>query len=227
MSASTNGETVPNLNKTSTSGSKLYTDFSTAGSKMIDIGGTHANIVAAADTTNTVGQIYYERGITVFDLAKIMSGTQHVSGTIDSISSLGISQIGNATGNPLAKFIPDLMVSGSMDDIVDHIASCRFQSGSYSATTFQNNTNINSTLIFCRAGADEFNYSQNPTYIDPDTNRIVVIEAGQEAKQRSFTYITTIGLYDANDNLLAVAKLSRPVEKSSEKDLTFRLRLDF
>jgi hypothetical protein len=34
-------------------------------------------------------------------------------------------------------------------------------------------------------------------------------------------------MYDANDNLLAVAKLSRPVKKSSERDLTFRVRLDF
>ena len=39
--------------------------------------------------------------------------------------------------------------------------------------------------------------------------------------------VTSIGLYDGNDNLLAVAKLSRPVEKNDEKDLTFRIRLDF
>jgi hypothetical protein len=39
--------------------------------------------------------------------------------------------------------------------------------------------------------------------------------------------VTTVGLYDANDNLLAAAKLSRPVEKNDEKDVTFRVRLDF
>ena len=39
--------------------------------------------------------------------------------------------------------------------------------------------------------------------------------------------ITTIGFYDANDNLLAVAKLSRPVEKSSERDITYTVRLDY
>ena len=129
-------------------------------------------------------------------------------------------------GNQDAKFIPDLMVSASIDDIVTHIASTRFSSGSFTATTFQNVTNINSTLIFCRASADEFNYSSNPTYTDSD-NRIVVIDEGQEGRQQSFTFITAIGLYDANDNLLAVAKLSRPVEKNPEKDLTFRIRLDF
>ena len=92
--------------------------------------------------------------------------------------------------------------------------------------TFQNVTNINSTLVFCRAESDEFNYSSNPTYTDT-TNRIVVIDVGQEDTQQSFSYVTSVGLYDSNDNLLAVAKLSRPIQKSPERDLTLRVRLDF
>jgi hypothetical protein len=80
--------------------------------------------------------------------------------------------------------------------------------------------------VFCRAAADEFNYSSNPTFVD-NSNRIVVIDPGQEDVQQSFSYITSVGLYDANDNLLAVAKLSRPVQKSPERDLTLRVRLDF
>ena len=130
------------------------------------------------------------------------------------------------SGNPYARFVPDFLVSGSIDNIVDHFASCRFGSDSLTAITFQNVTTINSTLIFCRATADEFNYSSNPTYAD-DENRIVVIDEGQEDTQRSFTFPTTIGMYDANDNLLAVAKLSRPIEKNDEKDVTIRVRLDF
>jgi hypothetical protein len=106
------------------------------------------------------------------------------------------------------------------------MSSCRFSSGSNTAFTFQNVTNINSTLLFCRATADEFNYSSNPTFADSD-GRIIVIDEGQEDTQRSFSFITTVGLYDANDNLLAVAKLSRPIEKNDEKDLTVRIRLDF
>lgn len=53
------------------------------------------------------------------------------------------------------------------------------------------------------------------------------IEPGQEDVQTSFTFITSVGLYDANDNLLAVAKVSRPIEKNNERDLTLRLRIDF
>ena len=118
------------------------------------------------------------------------------------------------------------MRCGSIDDIVNHLASCRFQSGSLTAITFQNVTEINSTLIFCRATADEFNYSGNPTFTDAD-DRLVVIDTGEESTQRTFSFITSVGLYDNNNNLLAVAKLSRPVQKSDEKDLTVRIRLDF
>jgi hypothetical protein len=97
-------------------------------------------------------------------------------------------------------------------------------SGSLTAMTFQNNTNINSTLVFCRATADEFNYSANPTFTDDNGNLVVIDDPTTD---RTFSYITTVGLYDANDNLLAVAKMSRPIEKNDEKDLTFRVRLDF
>ena len=99
-------------------------------------------------------------------------------------------------------------------------------SGSLTALTFQNNTTINSTLYFCRATADEYNFSRNPTYTDSD-GRIVVIDEGQEDVQKPFSFVTSVGLYDASENLLAVAKLSRPVEKNDEKDMTFRVRLDF
>ena len=83
-------------------------------------------------------------------------------------------------------------------------------------------------MIFCRATADEFNFSSNPTYTDAnDAGRIVVIDESQQGTQKAFSFVTTIGLYDANEQLLAVSKVSRPIEKNDEKDLTFRVRLDF
>lgn len=225
-SSSSGSAGASNTNFTSVSGSKYYTDLGSTYNKFIGLGGSYANLVDASNTSNVVGTIFYDRGIAVYDLAKIMSGSEHVSGTIRAMSPTGYTQIGDSSGNPNAKFIPDLVVSGSVDDVLDCLCSTRFQSGSLSAMTFQNVTNINSTLVFCRAGADEFNYSQNPTYVDSN-NRVVVIENGAETTQQSFTFITTIGLYDANDNMLATAKLSRPVQKSNERDLTFRIRLDF
>jgi len=218
----------PNLFVTSLTGSKIYTDIGAASDKLTAMGGQYGHIVDSSNTNRTVGLMYYDRGIAVLDLKKITSGSQFMSGAIDAMHPLGTIMLGG-TGTETekkSKFIPDFVVSASIDNIVDHIASCRFSSGSLSAMTFQNVTNINSTLIFCRASANEFNYSSNPTYTDTD-NRIVVIDPGQEDTQQSFTFVTSVGLYNANDDLLAVAKLSRPVEKSFERDLTFRVRLDF
>lgn len=236
-----------NLHRGEPMGAAIFTDAGASANMLVEFGGEVGNIVNASDTSTTVGALYYQQGIAVFDMSKIMSGTQLVSGTIDACTkyagglhnipkgkvSLGI---GNTKGlttqampgtNSAAKFIPDLLVSASIDDIVDHLASVRFMSGNLTAMTFQAITNINSTLVFCRATADEFNYSSNPTYVDRVTNKIKVIETGQEDTQMPFSYITTVGLYDENDNLIAVAKTSRPIEKNSEKDITIRVRLDF
>ena len=235
-----------NLYVTSERGSKIYTDVGAATNVQNSFGGEVGDIVNSSNTSEKVGLLFYQKGIACLDLKKIISGSEHVSGTISAVTNaslpFGVGKVCLGTGytdagttlgpvvagsNADAKFIPDLMVSGSIDDIVDHLASCRFQSGSSTAITFQNLTNINSTLVFCRATADEFNYSSNPTYVNTTTNKIKVIEAGQENTQRAFSYITTVGLYDENDNLIAVAKLSRPVEKNDEKDITIRVRLDF
>jgi hypothetical protein len=239
--------TGSNLFKTSPSGSAIFTDVGAASSKRTTFGGEVGEIVDASNTSRKVGLIFYDAGTAVLDLSKIMWGSQHVSGAISSVvgnpggaaysilatnetvigASQGSSTINTSYGsNASARFIPDLLTSGSVDDIVDHVAACRFSSGSNTAVTFQNITNINSTLLFCRATADEFNYSSNPTYVDSD-GRIIVVDEGQEDTQRAFSFVTTVGMYDANDNLLAVAKMSRPIEKNDEKDLTVRVRLDF
>lgn len=227
-----------NLNLTSATGSVIITDIGASTNMQRTHGGDVANLVDAADISRKVGLIFYDHGTIVLDLRKITSGSQFVSGSVDAMNDVspdGILPIGTmivgaqnpaVATNANAKFIPDFMVSGSIDNIIDHIASSRMQSGSLTSMTFQNVTNINSTLYFCRAGADDFNYSSNPTYKD-STGRVVVIDPGMDTTQRAFAFPTTVGLHDALGNLLAVAKLSRPIEKNDEKDITFRIRLDY
>ncbi len=219
-----------NLRVGSESGEAIFTDVGSAANKEVTFGGQVSNIVDSANTSRTVGLMFNDRGIAVLDLAKITSGTQPVSGVISAMSDAALADaVAGKTiiGRNLDEtFIPNFLTSASIDDIVDHLASTRFGSGSNTAVTFQNITNINSTLFFCRATAEEFNYSSNPTFVDSD-NRIVVIDSGQEDTQRSFTMPSSIGLYDANNNMLAIAKFSRPIEKNDEKDFTSRVRLDF
>lgn len=216
-------------------GAFIYTDVGSANNRNVTVGGEVGSIVESSDTDNTVGLLFYDRGVAVLDLAKIMSGSQKVSGSVSSVGTggtafglpAGAQVIGGTNGNNTrATFIPDFLTSGSIDNICDHLSSVRFHTGSVTAITFQNITNINSTLVSVQAGPDEFNYSSNPTFRDTD-DRITVIEAGQEDISQTFVFVTSIGLLDANDNLLAVAKLSRPVEKSPERGLNLRVRLDY
>mgnify|MGYP001219147676 FL=1 len=229
-----------NLAVTSEEGSTIFTDANSSDTdETAPVGGRVGNIVNSSNTNSKVGLVFYDRGIVVLDARKVLSGAQHVTGVISSMNAnnpntvgLGKSIIGDPkagkSGNPDAKFIPDLFVSASIDDIVDHLASCRFSSGSLTAATFQNKTSINSTLYFARANADEFNYSSNTTFLDTNGNiNVIDAAARQDNSQRSFAFVTKVGLHDAEGNLLAVAKLSRPVEKNPEKDITFRVRLDF
>ena len=231
---------LPNISVTSESGSAIYTDVGSSQNKEQEQGGAVGNIVDSSDTSRTVGLLFYDRGCAVFDLNKILSGSQVCSGTIAAMTdntfegacATGETIIGTSsgrTGNDSATFIPDFLVSASIDNVLDHLASTRFSSGSLTAVTFQNVTNINSTLFFCRASADEFNYSSNPTYANKTSGLLnVYSDADADGGTESpFSFVTSVGLYDANNNLLAIAKLSRPIEKNGEKDLTFRVRLDF
>lgn len=218
----------PNLASTSISGSAIFTDIGSSDQKFTTYGGQYGTIVDSSNTSRKVGLMFYDAGVAVLNLQLITSASQFMSGNIDAMHPLGYQQLGGpgTQSYRTSKFYPDFLLSASIDNIVDHLCSARFQSGSLTAITFQNITTINSKLIYCRASADKFNYSSNPTFVDSN-NRIVVIDSGQEDVQDTFTYVTTIGLYNSNDDLLAVAKLSRPVEKSPERDLTFRVRLDF
>lgn len=234
--------TGSNIFITSTSGSAIYADVGASATQLKHFGGDVGFVKNTADTSKTVGLMWYDHGICVLDMGKVFCGDQHMSGTLNAVTnatpdifSVGTTLLGfggepmdarGMSSNVSASFIPDFVTSASIDTIIDHVASTRFGSGSFTASTFQNVTNINSTLIFCRATADEFNYSSNPTFRNSN-GELVVIDPGDDTGQRTFTFVTTVGLYNSNNELLAVAKLSRPVEKNDEKDLTTRVRLDF
>ena len=91
---------------------------------------------------------------------------------------------------------------------------------------------IGAQWLFTKTGMGASNqfesaaYSSNPTYVDA-TGRVNAIELGQETTQQPFSFVTTIALHNTKGETMSVAKLSRPVEKNEEKDITFRVRLDF
>jgi hypothetical protein len=82
--------------------------------------------------------------------------------------------------------------------------------------------NISTQHFFVRATNREFNYSNNPTYIDADG---FFVESTFETDPQ--TYITTIGLYNDSNELIAVAKTSQPVVKSFDKEVLIKVKLSF
>lgn len=82
---------------------------------------------------------------------------------------------------------------------------------------------ITSNYIFIRTRNSEFNYSENPSYISGSTGQLYYNYFINNPQ----TYITTIGLYNDNNDLLAVAKLSKPLNKDFTKEALIRTRIDF
>jgi hypothetical protein len=82
---------------------------------------------------------------------------------------------------------------------------------------------ISSDYIFVRARNAEFNYSENPSYISGSTGEVLFSSFINNPQ----TYPTTIGLYNDTNELLAVAKLSRPLLKDFTKEVLVRVKLDF
>ena len=88
--------------------------------------------------------------------------------------------------------------------------------------SYNNTTEINSTIYFCRAPVNKFNYSSNPTYVTGSKIRVKNV-----ASDMPVAYVTTVGLYNASNELLATAKLSEPLRKDRTNELSLRFSLDY
>tara|TARA_A100001515_G_scaffold141769_1_gene139171 strand:- start:1222 stop:2256 length:1035 start_codon:yes stop_codon:yes gene_type:complete len=88
--------------------------------------------------------------------------------------------------------------------------------------SFNNTTEINSSIYFCRVPHNKYNHSANPTYLSSSTIRVKSVNTDTPV-----AYITTVGLYSSDNELMAMAKLSEPLKKDPTNELTLRVRLDY
>jgi len=112
--------------------------------------------------------------------------------------------------------------------------------------SFQGTSKIPVMTMFVHAKRGEVNNSLNPTFIDYSERKSPVsgtnfylendeIKAAnvvsgsyqQEEYLQKTTFISSIKLYDENKNVIGIAKLSKPVRKTQDRDLTFKLKIDF
>ena len=80
-----------------------------------------------------------------------------------------------------------------------------------------------SSFYFCRIPHDQFNHSQNPSYFSGSNAALT----NRDFITNPTTYITTVGLYNDNNELLAVAKLSQPFKKDQNTEALIKVRLDY
>ena len=160
-----------------------------------------------ADNYAPVGLIYYQAGVVVLTSSLFSVGAAGEGLLSDSAILQWHDAATSFTGTLISNEI-----SSSADALRHRIQTL----------SFNNTTELNSTIYFCRANHNEFNFSSNPTYLDQSKIRVKA-----QSSDSPVAYITTVGLYSADNVLLAVAKLSEPLRKDPTIEYTLRVRLDY
>ena len=135
----------------------------------------------------------------------------------------------NATSGSLTSIIPFITGSTGLNQItssrVDNYNKLfnAIQSGSLTGSfSLKSSETVSSRYFFTRVKNSEFNYTTNPSIIDANGNLLYTTLINNPQ-----SYVTTIGMYNDNNELLAVAKLSKPLTKDFTKEALIRIKLDY
>jgi len=106
--------------------------------------------------------------------------------------------------------------------LYDHISA---SAGNIDGNIFELNSQetLTSDYVFIRARNNEFNYTENPSFISGSSGEVIYSYFINNPQ----TFPTTVGLYNDSNDLLAVAKLSKPIQKDFTKEALVRVKLDF
>ena len=153
------------------------------------------------------GLVFYQAGVMV--LSSSLFNSQTDGGILENGN--GSSQM-SPSGQLIDTALTGSEISGNADNLRHRLQNIQFN----------NTVELNSTIYFCRVNHNDFNYSSNPTYLSSSKIRVKEISSDEPV-----SYITTVGLYSENNELLAVGKLSEPLKKTPANEFTIRTRLDY
>ena len=193
--------------------------FSEDARPTLDPSSAHTVTLSDGNTYWRAGLIYYQAGVAVLTSSVLSTtGAAGGGGFLANVHPAGATAI---PGGLQFTGPTHLTTTGSI--ISNEIsASADFLRHRVYNMQFNNTIELNSTVYFCRVKHNEFNYSSNPTYLTGSQIRVK-----NEATNIPISYITSIGLYSADNQLLAVGKFSEPIRKDNNIELTFRARLDY
>ena len=173
------------------------------------------------------GLIYYQAGIVVLT-ASVLRHSSGSKSTLTVGQELSSSDHHRTTGAGLGAGTKATAADTGVETTLAVMtgsaisASCNDFRHRIKKISFNNTTELHSSIYYIRANHNQFNYSSNPTYLSSSQIRVKT-----STTESPIAYITTVGLYSADNELLAVAKLSEPLKKTPETDLTLRVRLDY
>lgn len=171
------------------------------GSGSINTATTGSDIVTlTASNGEGYGKIYPESGVVIFNPSAIAN----------TIGNVGTVSISGSEAHTSAGVYENLHY-----DLYDSIVG-----GGYMKA--RSSENVSSQNFFVRVRNTEFNFSNNPTYTTGSDNQII-----NSLYNEPVTYISTVGLYNDNNELLAVAKVSRPIENGRDAESLLKIKVDF
>ena len=136
---------------------------------------------------------------------------------------LNAKAIGRTVGNVRVNG-SNVSLSGSISTAAEQFNHRRLFAAISGSNDFEarRTENISTQHFFVRATNREFNYSNNPTYVNTDGS---FTEPTFESDPK--TFITTVGLLNDSNELIAVAKTSQPIVKSFDKEVLIKVKLSF
>ena len=173
-----------------------------------------------------IGLLYPNDGVVIFNAQVIDSliGLSNISG------SIGVTF--TCPANYTTQSIEGIPIAGQSSLVPTTVNHKVFQwsiNNSNNTLKIRKSEYVPARHYFVRVKNRDFNYSNNPTYVYDGTDGIHARGTiyNQDFITNPTTYITTVGLYNDNNELIAVAKLSRPAVKTSDSELLIKVRLDF
>jgi hypothetical protein len=204
-----------------------YKEHLLKGTFNLTLSGSGIQTLKLTDNSGMVSTDTYLDCGRVYQIISGSNGTAY-SGTGYSPSSgsygLFLPDISTIILNPLA-LSQSINLTPSRSNDSDGLNTQRLFTAISGAASFQLNSEETSTsdYVFVRARNAEFNYSENPSFISGSTGDVIFSNFINSPQ----TYMTTVGFYNDTNELLAVAKLSKPLLKDFTKEVLVRVKLDF
>lgn len=195
------------LNFSGSSGKlSLIDNSSVSGSEMVGEGGKAYSIVSGSYNTST--------GVTTISGSNpVYYGLFYPDIGMFVLDAVAVSQSGAVTGLG-GTFVTAPPASNLIN-------GCFYSSLDLGSFVARSEENVKNSIYFVRVKNREYNATTNPTYYDSAGN----INPNFISEPKS--YITTVGLYNDSDQLIAVAKLSSPLLKTQDRELLLKCKLDF